>query len=80
MEAGALGSSPSSAPKVHVTLGKSGPLLASVFLISKMVIITFALLFSHVGILQIKVSPRVRPNAIQMQPLIFSGIRQGVSK
>lgn len=42
-EVGAPGSRPSSAPEVHVTLGKSGPLLASVFLVSKMVIITFAL-------------------------------------
>lgn len=45
-EAGALGSSPVSATKGTVTLGKSGPLLVSDFLASKMALIIFALLLS----------------------------------
>lgn len=45
-EAGALGSSPVSATKGTVTLGKSGPLVVSDFLASKMALIIFALLLS----------------------------------
>lgn len=42
----ALGSSPGSAPKCRVTLGQLGPLLTSVFLVSKMAMVTFVLLLS----------------------------------